>query len=95
MYTYIQKSNIVKFCVVLFEMLYGQNILILRQRNLNKQCLFRFFCLNIKSVCSDFSVSILRFVTTYAVENSKDYNTKFDHAELLSLCIYVTDNYHK
>ena len=70
-YTYRQKFCMVQFLVVIFKVLCGfcgGGILILRQRN----------------VCSDFSVSVLRFFTVCAVKCFKDCNTKMDHAELLS-----------
>ena len=54
----------------------GGGILILRQRNLSKQCLLRFLCLSIKIL-----------FTVHAVKRFKDCNTKLDHAKLLSLVI--------
>ena len=63
--------------IVVFEVLCvtcgGEN-LILRQRNLSEQCLFRFVCLNIKIV-----------FTVCAVKRFKDCNTQLDHVELLSV----------
>ena len=61
---------------MVFEVHYctcGGGFLILRRRNLSKQCLLRFLCLSIK---------ILLIVG--AVKRFKDCNTKLDHAELLS-----------
>ena len=56
------RSNVLHgpgFCYMIFEVLcgaYGGGILILRQRNLSKQCLLRFLCLNIKILLSGDSV---------------------------------------
>ena len=46
-------------------------ILILRQRNLSKQSLLRFICLNIKNF------------TVYVMKSSKNCNSKMDHEELV------------
>ena len=66
----------VRLLVVDFEVLCGRcagGILILRQRSLSKQCLFRFLCFDFKifNVC--------------AAKRFKDCNTKLGHAKLLFL----------
>ena len=71
-YTYRQKFCMVQFLVVIFKVLCG----FWWWRNLNFE--------TEKSVCSDFSVSVLRFFTVCAVKCFKDCNTKLDHAEFLS-----------
>ena len=53
----------------------------LRQRNLSKQCLFRFLCRNTKIFYRG------------AVKRFKDCNTPLDHAELLSLSTHVKSSY--
>ena len=66
----------VQFFVVVFELLCGTcggGVLILRQRNLSKQCLLRFLCLNIK------------IFTACALKRFNDCNIKLDHAEPLPL----------
>ena len=69
----------VQFFAVVIGVLYstfGGEILILRQRNLSKQCLLRFLCHNIKIL-----------FTVCAVKRFNACNTNLDHAELLSLRI--------
>ena len=64
----------------IFELLSGTcggGILILREKNLSKHCLLRFFSLNIKNI-----------FTAYAVKHFKDCNIKFDNREFLSSSIY-------
>ena len=66
--------------VVIFEVLCGTCggvILILRQRNLSKQCLLRFLCLKI------------RMFTVCAVKRFNECHTKLDNEELWSLSISV------
>ena len=70
----------VQVFVVVFEELCGTcggGNLILRQRNLSKQCLLRFLGLNIKI-----------FFTLCSVKPFKDCNIKLDHAELFYICIF-------
>ena len=70
-----QKSCMVQLNVVIFRIFMAhtvKKILILRQKNLSKQCLLKLFCFSIKISC-----------TKCATKHFKDHSIKLDHAELL------------